>query len=204
MSKTVHVYNLKGEKLQDSLDFTFMPKKVRPSLLHYLSVDYLAKKRSGTANTKTRSEVRGGGKKPWSQKGTGRARTGSLRSPLFKGGGISFGPKPRKYGKKISKQLRKTALKHALLNKSKNIFLLKEMELKQGKTKEIAELLKSFKMKSALFIDEKVPEKFSRAAKNIKTVKVGSLNSLNIYDLLKYEGFFITAKAGKKLVEVLK
>ncbi|MBU0579663.1 MAG: 50S ribosomal protein L4 [Candidatus Margulisbacteria bacterium] len=203
MTRTIHVYNLKGEKLQDSLQFSSLPKKIKGSLLHQMAVDYLAKKRSGSANTKTRSEVSGGGRKPWAQKGTGRARAGSTRSPLFRGGGVIFGPKPRKYGGIYTKQFKKAALRSALLNKSKTWFVLKEIEAKHGKTKEVVELLKHFKVKSALFVDEKISDLFLRATRNIKEVKAISLNSVNVYDLLKYEAFFISLKAGKKLAEVL-
>jgi len=203
MTRTVHVYSHKGEKLTESLEFDFLPKKLKPSLLHQFTVDYLAHQRSGTANTKTRAEVRGGGIKPWPQKGTGRARAGSLRSPLFVGGGVIFGPKPRHYGDTYPKHMKRQALKHALLNKIKNIFLLKDIDVKEGKTKEVLELLKNFKASSALFIDEKLPEKLRRAAGNLKLVKAGALKDLNVYDLLKYESVFLSVKAGKKLAETM-
>lgn len=204
MTRTMHVYNNKGEKLSDSVEFTFLPKKVKPSLLHLLSVDYLAKKRVGSANTKTRSEVRGGGRKPWAQKGTGRARAGSSRSPLFRGGGVTFGPKPRSYGGALPKQMKREALKNALLNKSSHFYILKELDVEEGKTKEVVELLKHFKVNSALFVDEKISDKFARAVRNIKKAKASNLNNMNVHDLVKYDGLFMTVKASKKMKEVLK
>lgn len=203
MTRTVHIYNHKGEKLTDSLEFKFLPKKVKPSMLYQMSIDYLAKGRSGSAKTKRRSEVRGGGRKPWAQKGTGRARAGSIRSPLFRGGGVIFGPKPREYGGKFNKAVKQQALAQALLNKDKHIYILKDMDVKNGKTKEVVEILDNFKLKSALFVDEKVTDKLKRAAGNLKAVKAYTLHNLNVYDLLKYEGLFLSAKAGKKLIEVI-
>lgn len=204
MSKAVHIYNLKGEKLESTLELPFLPTKVKPSLIHLLAVDFLAKKRSGTACTKTRSEVRGGGRKPWAQKGTGRARAGSIRSPLFRGGGVSFGPKPRSYGGDMPKQVKHTALSHALLNKKSKLFVVKELTVKEGKTKEVVAMLENFKVKSALFVDEKFEPTFLRAARNVATVKTIPVRGLNAYDLTKYDGIFLTVPAGKKLTEVLK
>jgi large subunit ribosomal protein L4 len=205
MSNKVHIYNVSGEKKTETLELSFLPKKVKPSLLYFMSVNFLANKRTGSANSKTRSEVRGGGKKPWAQKGTGRARAGSLRSPLFKGGGVIFGPKPKTYGGKVNKKVKKEALKSALLDKKSKIFVIDDLKVKEGKTKEVLAFLKKFKVTSALIVCEKASDKLVRAANNIKGVKVVSgLGQLNVYELVKYDSLFIDLNAGKKLVEVLK
>ena len=204
MSKTVHIYNHKGEKLEGTLEFGFLPAKIKPSLLHIMCIDFLAKRRSGSACTKTRSEVRGGGRKPWAQKGTGHARHGSFRSPLFRGGGVTFGPKPRSYGGSLPKKVKRLALKNALLNKKSKIFVLKEFDLKEWKTKEVVALMKAFKVQSALFVDEKIEQKFQRATRNIATVKTIPLRNINVYDIMNHDALFLTVPAGKKLAEVLK
>jgi large subunit ribosomal protein L4 len=204
MTKTMHVHNLKGDKLDSTIELDIFSAKVKPSLIHLLCVDFLAKRRSGSASAKTRAEVRGGGHKPWAQKGTGRARASSLRSPLFRGGGVIFGPKPRSYGGAIPKSIKHEALKSALLNKKSKIFVVKELEVKEGKTREVVELLKAFKVQSALFVDEKFHPKFLRAAGNIAAVKTLPVRNINVYDILKYDSLFLTVPAGKKLAEVLK
>ncbi len=204
MTKTVHIYNLKGEKLESTVDVSYLPAKVKPSMLYDACLNYLAKGRSGSANTKTRSEVRGGGRKPWAQKGTGHARAGSFRSPLFRGGGVSFGPKPRTYGGSFPKSLKHEALKNALLNKKAKLFMVKELHVKDGKTKEVVALLKAFKVQSALFVDEKMNIAFMKAARNISTVKVMPVRDINVYDIMKHDALFITVPAEKKLAEVLK
>ena len=158
---------------------------VNESLLHDVVVMQLANKRRGTASTKIRDEVRGGGKKPWKQKGTGRARAGSSRSPLWRGGGVTFGPKPRDYFYKIPKKARKTALKSILSLKAKNndIVVLDKLESKSSKTKEVALLLKDLKiLDKVLFLIEQENKNLELAARNLPNARVLNLAGLNVYD----------------------
>tara|TARA_B100000315_G_scaffold189419_1_gene179237 strand:+ start:1039 stop:1659 length:621 start_codon:yes stop_codon:yes gene_type:complete len=179
---------------------------VNESLLHDVVVMQLANKRRGTASTKIRDEVRGGGKKPWKQKGTGRARAGSSRSPLWRGGGVTFGPKPRDYFYKIPKKARKTALKSILSLKAKNndIVVLDKLESKSSKTKEVALLLKDLKiLDKVLFLIEQENKNLELAARNLPNARVLNLAGLNVYDLLYSSKLVLTQSTVSKIEERL-
>jgi large subunit ribosomal protein L4 len=163
----------------------------------------MANQRQGNQSTKTRSEVRGGGRKPWRQKGTGRARAGTIRSPLWKGGGVVFAPKQRDYSKKLPKKIKRLAMKSAFSSKVINneMVVLDELKLDEIKTKRITEVLSNLKVdKKALIVTDDKNVYFS--ARNIKGVKTASVNTLNVYDILNYDKFIITKDALKKVEEV--
>ena len=175
---------------------------INEHLLHEVVVMQLANKRRGTASTKIRDEVRGGGKKPWSQKGTGRARAGSSRSPIWRGGGITFGPKPRDYSYKVPKKARKTALKSILSLKAKNndIVVLDKLESKFSKTKEVALLLEDLKiLNRALFLIEQENKNLQLAARNLPNAHVLNLAGLNVYDLLHSSKLILTQSTISKI-----
>ncbi len=181
-------------------------RDVNKHLLHEVVVMQLANRRRGTASTKVRDEVRGGGKKPWAQKGTGRARAGSSRSPLWRGGGITFGPKPRDYSYQVPKKVKKAALKSALSLKAKNkdIIILDKLELKSPKTKEVARLLKNFKIcDKVLFLTDEENGNLSLAARNLPKANVLSLAGLNVYDLLHSSKLILTRNIIPKIEERL-
>ena len=160
----------------------------------------LANSRRGTASTKNRSEVRGGGKKPWRQKGTGRARAGTIRSPLWKGGGCVFGPKPRDYSIKVTKKVKKQALCSALTMKLKQgkLFVLEKIELQEIKTKALENILKGLGVTRALIIDEDNLN-LEMSARNIPYVKVSVPEGLNLYDVLYYDELYITQPCLEKI-----
>ncbi|MEE9164782.1 MAG: 50S ribosomal protein L4 [Nitrospinota bacterium] len=179
---------------------------INEHLLHEVVVMQLANKRRGTASTKIRDEVRGGGKKPWKQKGTGRARAGSSRSPIWRGGGTTFGPKPRDYSYKVPKKARKTALKSILSLKAKNndIVVLDKLESKFSKTKEVALLLKDLKIVNrALFLIEQENKNLQLAARNLPNARVLNLAGLNVYDLLHSSKLILTQSTVSKIEERL-
>ncbi len=179
---------------------------INEHLLHEVVVMQLANKRRGTASTKIRHEVRGGGKKPWKQKGTGRARAGSSRSPIWRGGGITFGPKPRDYFYKIPKKARKTALKSVLSLKVKNndIVVLDKLESKFSKTKEVALFLKDLKiLDKVLFLIEQENKNLQLAARNLPNARVLNLAGLNVYDLLHSSKLILTQSTVSKIEERL-
>ena len=165
----------------------------------------LANRRQGTSKTKTRSEVRGGGKKPWRQKGTGRARHGSTRSPIWVGGGVAFGPTPRSYKKKATKRDRRTALKSVLSSKQQNkkLYVLDELSFEEPKTKQFRQMMENLNLETtALFVieDDNVNAKLS--ARNLPNVETRQYNTINVYDILKYDAFVMTKAAAEKIQEV--
>jgi large subunit ribosomal protein L4 len=176
--------------------------KVRPHLLHQMVVMQLNNRRAGTASTKTKGFVRGGGKKPWRQKGTGRARAGSSRSPLWVGGGTIFGPQPRDYSYRLPKKARKKALLSALSSKNQEgqLIVLDKLEFSEPKTKLMQKILEDLQVKNALVVLPQPDEKVERSARNLPTVKVLRVEGLNVYDLLHHEHLILTAEA-LKLVE---
>ena len=179
---------------------------VNEHILHEVVVMQLANKRRGTSSTKIRDEVRGGGKKPWKQKGTGRARAGSSRSPIWRGGGVTFGPKPRDYSYKVPKKVRKIALKSALSYKVKNndIVVLDKFESEFSKTKEVALLLKDLKiLNKALFLIEQENKNLQLAARNLPNARVLNLAGLNVYDLLYSSKLILTQSTISKIEERL-
>lgn len=167
---------------------------------------YLANQRFGGASTKTRAEVRGGGAKPWKQKGTGRARAGSIRSPHWRGGGVTFGPKPRDYSLEMPKKMKKSALISALSDKfiNKGISVINEINFKEAKTKEAATLIKSldFAGKNMIVFGD-LTEKESRAFKNIKDTRAFRATDLNTYEVLNYKKILITKSGIEKITESL-
>jgi large subunit ribosomal protein L4 len=176
--------------------------KTRRHLLHQAIVMQLNNRRAGSAATKSKGRVRGGGKKPWRQKGTGRARAGSTRSPLWVGGGTIFGPQPRDYSFRMPRKARREALRSALSLKNRDgkIIVVDKLQLEQGKTKLMAKALEELKVSSALIVIPQSDEKIERSSRNIPTVKVLRVEGLNVYDLIRYEYLILTAEA-LRLVE---
>ena len=175
-------------------------------VLHEAVVMQRASMRQGTHAVKNRSEVRGGGRKPWRQKGTGRARQGSIRSPQWVGGGVVFGPTPRSYSYKLPKKMRRLALKSALSSKVKNdnIFVLESIEIETPKTKKVVELLDALKVNDkALIVTAEKDDTVVRSANNLQTVKVLAVDELNVLDILTYDNLVITKEAVEKAGEVL-
>ncbi len=175
-------------------------------VLHEAVVMQRASMRQGTHAVKNRSEVRGGGRKPWRQKGTGRARQGSIRSPQWVGGGVVFGPTPRSYSYKLPKKVRRLALKSALSSKVKNdnIFVLESIEIETPKTKKVVELLDALKVNDkALIVTAEKDDTVVRSANNLQTVKVLAVDELNVLDILTYDNLVITKEAVEKAGEVL-
>ena len=173
--------------------------------MHLAVVSYLAAQRHGTQSTLTRSEVSGGGRKPWRQKGTGRARQGSTRSPQWTHGGIALGPKPRKYKVNLNKKVRRLAMKSALSTKvaSGEMIVVNKIELEEIKTKSIVTMLEKLKSaKKALIVTETADEKIYKSARNIEGVKVATVNTLNVYDILNCDSFIVLKDAAKKIEEV--
>jgi large subunit ribosomal protein L4 len=176
--------------------------KVRLHLLHQTVVMQLNNRRAGTASTKSKGFVSGGGKKPWRQKGTGRARAGSIRSPLWVGGGTTFGPQPRDYSYRLPKKARKQALLSALSAKNGDgkIIVLDKWELAEPKTKLMRKVLDDLKVTSALIVIPQSDERVERSARNLPAVKVLRVEGLNVYDLLRHEHLILT-EGSLRLIE---
>ena len=187
---TLPVLNQKGQKLSElALDKTVFDGEVNQDLLHQVVRMYQANLRQGTHATKTRGEVSGGGKKPWRQKGTGRARVGSIRSPLWRHGGTIFGPHPRDYGYTLPKQMRRLALRSGLNAKVKDgeVILVDTLQVGTPKTKEFAALLSALKVEGkALVVVDKVSETLWRSLRNVPGISLKGQQEVNVYDLLKY------------------
>ncbi len=202
----IDVYNIEGKKVNDvelkEDIFGIIPNE---ELVHSVIVNYLANQRQGTQSTKTRAEVRGGGKKPWRQKGTGRARQGSIRAPHWVGGGIALGPKPRSYSYKLNKKERRLAIKSCLSSKviENELTVVDKFEFNEIKTKEVAKMLNSLKLegKTLILLPEK-NEIIQKSARNIKGVKTLSVNTINAYDLVNYKNLVVTLDTVKRLEEV--
>ena len=191
---TVTVYNTNNEEVkQVALDDKVFGCDVKPYLLHEVVKMQLANRRSGTASTKTRSHVRGGGKKPWRQKGTGRARFGSTRNPVWTGGGVAFGPHPRDFSYRVNKKVKKAALKSALSVKLKDekVVIVDNFDLPEIKTKSLASILDSMGVNSACIVDSE-NNTLEKSARNLPYVKVLRPEGLNVYDILRYDTLVIT------------
>lgn len=201
------LHDIKGKEIGEiSLKDNIFNTKINKYLVHQVVKRYLAGKRRGTASTKNRSEVRGGGAKPWRQKGTGRARAGTIRSPIWVGGGIVFGPTPRDYSFSLPKKMKIAALKSVLSNKAKNneIIILEKLSLEKNKTKKMVEILENLKaFKKPLVIIEKEDKKIEQAIRNIKNAMVLPVSKINSYDLLNQEKIIFTKEALKQIEEVL-
>jgi len=179
---------------------------VKEHLIYEAVVNYLANQRQGTACTKNRGEVSGGGRKPWRQKGTGRARVGSIRSPLWRHGGTVFGPKPRDYSYALPKKAKKNALKSALTAKlaENQLLIIDEINIAQPKTKEVVNWLKTLNLDSALIVDDRENKNLFQSARNIPYCKAVEGGKLNVYDVLKYRWIVFSQRAFNSLVERLK
>jgi len=202
----VNLHNIDGDVVGEiELKDEIFGVDVKKDVLHQVVLNQLANKRQGTQSTKTRGEVRGGGRKPWRQKGTGRARQGSIRSPQWIKGGIALGPKPRSYRYALPKKVRRQALKSALTSKvnGENIIVLDDLKFNEIKTKQMVNVLNNLKLNtSALIVLEGKNEKVERSARNIPNVKTAFVNTINVYDILKYDKFIITKDAVQKVEEV--
>ncbi len=201
----VTVYNIEGKKVDTiELNDAVFGVEINEHLVHKAVVNQLANKRQGTQSAKTRSEVSGGGRKPWRQKGTGHARQGSIRSPQWKGGGVVFAPKPRDYSKKMNKKERVLAIKSALTSKVNNekFFVLDQMVFDEIKTKKMREVLDNLKVNRALIVLDKKDDKVTLSARNLPNVRTISTNSINVYDILKYDTVVITKDAVAQIEEV--
>ena len=202
----VQVYNQEGRKTS-KLELADSVFGIEPNAdaMHLAVVSYLPNQRQGTQSTLTRSEVSGGGAKPWRQKGTGRARQGSTRSPQWTHGGIALGPKPRKYKVELNKKVRRLAMKSALSAKvaGEEMMVVNKVELEGIKTKAIVEMLAKLKAaKKTLIVTDGVDEVIYKSARNIEGVKVVTVNTLCVYDILNCDSFVVLKDAAKKIEEV--
>ena len=201
----VSVYNMEGKEVGTlELNDAVFGVEVNEHLVHLAVVAQLANKRQGTQKAKTRSEVSGGGRKPWRQKGTGHARQGSTRSPQWKGGGVVFAPTPRDYTIRLNKKEKRAALKSALSSRvEENKFIVvDEMNFDEIKTKKMVSVLDALKVKKALVVLDGDNENVAKSAKNIAGVRAVAVNAINVYDILKYETVIITKAAVSKIEEV--
>ena len=202
----VALYNSQGEQIGSfQISDNIFGVEVNKAVLHEVVVNQLANRRQGTQSTKTRGEVRGGGIKPWRQKGTGRARQGSIRAPQWIKGGIALGPKPRSYKYSVPKKVKRIAMKSALSAKviDNNILVIEELKFDDIKTRRMADILKKMEINTKVLIV--LPEKnieIQKSARNIVGVKTLLVNTLNVYDILKYEKFIVTKDAVAKIEEV--
>ena len=203
---TVKVYGINAQAVGEmELPESVFEVEMNAPLVHQVVVMQLASRRLGTHATKTRAMVRGGGRKPWRQKGTGRARAGSRRSPLWRSGGTIFGPQPRSYAFTMPRKQRRLALKCVLSDKLKSgdLIVLDELDFEAPKTKQMVKVLKDFDVeKKALFITEEPKDNVTRSANNIQGVKTLGALGLNVYDILNHDKLFLTKNAVAKIEEV--
>ena len=199
------LYNMEGQKTgsKEASDAIFAVE-VNESVLHTVVVNHLANKRQGTQNTKTRTEVQGGGKKPWRQKGTGRARQGSIRAPQWVGGGVALGPKPRSYRFSVNKKVKRIALKSALTAKYNDyaVYVVDGLSLEEIKTAKIAALLKGLEVNSALIVTAEADNNIYKSSRNIMGVDVAHVGTMNTYEILKHKALVLSKEAVAKIEEV--
>ena len=201
----VSVYNMEGKEVGTmELSDAVFGVEVNEHLVHLAVVQQLANNRQGTQKAKTRSEVRGGGRKPWRQKGTGHARQGSTRAPQWTHGGVVFAPVPRDYSFKLNKKEKRAALKSALTSRvAENKFIvLDELKLDEIKTKKFVEVMKNLKVEKALVVLNDMDVNVIKSADNVPTVKTAQTNELNVFDVLKYDTVVVTKDAVKTIEEV--
>ena len=201
----VAVYNMEGKEVDKiELNDSIFGVEINEHLVHMAVLQQLANKRQGTQKAKTRSEVRGGGRKPWRQKETGHARQGSTRSPQWTGGGVVFAPTPRDYSFKLNKKEKRAALKSALTSRvvENKFVVVDELKLDEIKTKKFVEVLKNLNVEKALVILNDMDEKIIASAANIPTVKTTQTNELNVFDVLKYDTVVVTKAAVATIEEV--
>jgi large subunit ribosomal protein L4 len=201
----VAVYNMEGKEV-DSIELSdsIFGVEINEHLVHMAVLQQLANKRQGTQKAKTRSEVRGGGRKPWRQKGTGHARQGSTRSPQWTGGGVVFAPVPRDYSFKLNKKEKRAALKSVLTSKvaEGKLVVVDELKLDEIKTKKFVEVMNNLKVEKALVVLNDMDQNVIASASNIPTVKTTQTNELNVFDALKYDSVVITKAAVATIEEV--
>lgn len=205
---SVSLHDIKGKVVGKlSLDQDYFNGKVKSALLHQAVLMYLANQRSGSASTKTRKDVRGGGRKPWRQKGTGRARAGTIRSPIWRGGGVVFGPHPKQYGYNLPKNIKSLALRQALNSKIKDseFVAIDKISLEHPKTCDFARFLKAIKVKNkCLVVIEKHEPNILRASRNIPTVTVKAFNNISAFDVLRHKKVIFSKQALENLVKMRK
>ena len=202
---TVAVYNTEGKEVDKlELNDNVFGVEINEHLVHLAVISQLANSRQGTQSAKTRSEVSGGGRKPWRQKGTGHARQGSTRSPQWTGGGVVFAPKPRDYSMKMNKREKQIAIKSALTSKVQDskMVVVDAFNMNEIKTAKFAEILNNLKVSKALVVTKDKDEKVILSARNIPTVKTTMTNAINVYDILKYDSLVITKDAVAAIEEV--
>jgi large subunit ribosomal protein L4 len=201
----VTVYNIEGKQVGTmELSDAVFGVEINEHLVHMAVVQQLANKRQGTQSAKTRAEVSGGGKKPWRQKGTGHARQGSIRAPQWKGGGVVFAPKPRDYSFKMNKKEKALAIKSALtsrVNEAK-FYVIDDLSLSEIKTKKMKAVLDSLNLNKALIVLDKKNENVELSARNLPKVRTILANSINVYDILKYDAMVIAKDAVTQIEEV--
>ena len=202
----IDVYDIKGKKVSDiELNEAVFGIEPNEAIVHSVLVNYLANQRQGTQSTKTRAEVSGGGRKPWRQKGTGRARQGSIRAPQWIKGGIALGPKPRSYKYRVNKKERQLAIRSVLSSKvlEENLVVVDKFGFNEIKTKNMTSALSNLKVegKTLIVLPEK-NENVQKSARNIEGVKTTLVNTINVYDLLKYSKLVLTVDSVKALEEV--
>ncbi len=202
----IDVYNVEGKKVS-TCDLKEEVFGIEPNetVVHSVLVNYLANQRQGTQSTKTRAEVRGGGRKPWRQKGTGRARQGSIRAPQWIKGGIALGPKPRCYKYRVNKKEKRLAIRSLLSSKvlENNLVVVDKFDFKEIKTKQMATAMKNLKVEEkALIVLPSNNEMIQKSARNLEGVRTSSVNTINVYDLLKYNKLVLTVDTIKKIEEV--
>ena len=201
----VSVYNMEGSEVgKMDLNDKVFAVEVNEHLMHMAVVLQLANKRQGTQKAKTRSEVRGGGKKPWRQKGTGHARQGSIRAPQWTGGGVVFAPTPRDYSFKMNKKEKAAAIKSALTTRvnEEKFLVLETLKFDEIKTKKMVAVLDALKVNKALIVLDGNNDNVALSARNIENVRAVPVNAINVYDILKYETVIITKSAVSKIEEV--
>jgi large subunit ribosomal protein L4 len=203
----VQVLDKSGKKVEEiTAPKEIFSVPVKEHLVYEAVINFRANQRAGSAATKTRAMVRGGGRKPWRQKGTGRARAGSNRSPLWRKGGVTFGPQPRDYSYSLPKKAKRSALKSVLSSKlaEKQLFILDSLNIDEPKTKLGADLVKALNLDSALFVDDQENKNLFLAMRNIPKFKAVNYNQVNIYDVLNYKWLVFTKRAFESFVEKLK
>ena len=202
---TVSVYNMEGKEVGTmELNDAIFGAKINEHLVHLAVVQQLANNRQGTQKAKTRSEVRGGGRTPWRQKGTGHARQGSIRAPQWKGGGVVFAPVPRDYSFKMNKKEKRAALKSALTSRvqEEKFIVLDDLKLDEIKTKKFVQVMKNLNVDKALVVMKEKDVNVIQSAKNIPNVKTTLTSTINVYDILKYKTVVITKSAVENIEEV--
>ncbi len=202
----ISVFDMTGKKVADTeLSDAIFGIKPNKAIMHAMVVNYLANQRQGTQSTLTRTEVSGGGRKPWRQKGTGHARQGSIRAPQWTHGGVALGPKPRDYSYSLNKKERRLGMKSALSTKvmDENMVVVDAIKVEEFKTKTIVDMLKALNVEGkALIVTAEADVKVVKSAGNIPGVKTATVNTLNVYDILNYDKFIVAKDAVTKIEEV--